>query len=67
MAMAIASCASGDNAPKDIPAESKRGKICSTDSTCSRAIEWSVLSLNKSRIVAIGRVLTNCAYSLKSA
>ncbi len=67
MAIAIASWASGESAPNDIPAESKRGKIASTDSTCSTGIGLVVFNLNKSRIVAIGRLFTNSAYSLKSS
>ena len=61
MAMAKASCASGESAPSDMPAESKRLRITSTGSTSSRAIDWPLLSVNRSRMAATGRSLTSFA------
>ena len=42
-----ASCASGDNAPNDIAAESKRGKIFSTGSTSSKGIALALVKKEK--------------------
>ena len=64
MAIAIASCASGESAPNDMPALSKRFKMDDTDSTCSSGTGVQVvLSLNMSRNVLTGRSLTRRAKS----
>ncbi len=58
MAIASDSCASGDSAPSDMPAESKRLRMASIDSTSSIGIGCASLNTNRSRIIEAGRVFT---------
>ncbi|CRM97194.1 hypothetical protein [Pseudomonas sp. 22 E 5] len=68
MASARASWASGDKAPKEIPAESKRLRIDSNGSISLMASGVSrVFTLNKSRIIDTGRLSTSAVYSLNLA
>ena len=56
IAMASASCASGDSAPSDIPALSKRGRMASTGSTSSSGTAGPAARIDiRSRNVATGR------------
>jgi len=62
IAIAIDSCASGDNAPSDMPAESKRLRIASTGSTSSSGIGCSGDSTeSRSRSADGARLLTASA------
>ncbi|MNI92727.1 hypothetical protein D3C73_1505630 [compost metagenome] len=65
MASARASWASGDRAPREIPAESKR---LSTDSSGSISLISNgvsrVLTFSRSRIIDTGRLSTSEVYSL---
>ena len=57
MPSASASCASGDSAPSDMPAESKRLRMDSSGSTSSSGIGVApAFSFIRSRIIATGRV-----------
>ena len=66
MAIAKASCASGDSAPKDMPALSKRLRMVPIDSTSPIGMAAAAgLSRSRSRIQDTGRSLTsaaNCLY-----
>ena len=64
MAMASASCASGDSAPSDMPAESNRDRISDAGCTCVNGIGMkSGRKRNKSRSVEAGRPSTWSAYT----
>ncbi len=67
MAIASASCASGDSAPRDMPALSKRARMAATGSTSSIGMARirGASSFNRSRMQDTGRSLTsaaNCRY-----
>ncbi|MNF13360.1 hypothetical protein D3C80_2151730 [compost metagenome] len=65
MASARASWASGDRAPREIPAESKRLRMVSSGSTSSRLSGcWAGLTWSRSRIIDTGRLSTSAVYSL---
>lgn len=59
MATASASCASGDRAPSDMPAQSKRRVMDSIGSTSSSEMAAPALGSSRSRSVATGRSLTS--------
>ena len=64
MAMASASCASGESAPKDMPALSKRESTASAGSTSASGIGRAArLSESRSRSVEAGRSFTRRANS----
>ncbi|MNJ59725.1 hypothetical protein D3C77_554220 [compost metagenome] len=68
MASAMASWASGDSAPSEMPAASKRLKIDSRGSTSSRLSGWAAsLTLSRSRSMDTGRLSTSAVYSLNVA
>ena len=68
IASASASCASGDSAPSDMPAESKRLRMASSGPTSSSGIRVAPdLNFIKSRSIATGRVSTIAEYFLNSA
>ena len=68
IASASASCASGDRAPNDMPAESKRLRMASSGSTSSSGMGAApVFSVIRSRSIATGRLLTVSEYCLYSA
>jgi len=66
MAVASASCASGESAPKDMPALSKRDKIAEIGSTSSSGTGARAgVTRSRSRRQDTGRSLTsaaNCLY-----
>ncbi|MCY1360348.1 hypothetical protein D9M68_878950 [compost metagenome] len=65
MASARASWASGDSAPREMPAASKRLKMDSSGSTSSSGSGWAaVLTLSRSRSIDTGRLSTSAVYSL---
>ena len=59
MAIASASCASGESAPRVMPAQSKRAVMASIGSTSSSGIALPGLMSRRSRMVATGRSLTS--------
>ncbi len=65
MAMANASCASGESAPRDMPALSKRDNTAVTDSTSLTGIgRGPGFRASRSRIVAAGLLFTSCENNL---